>query len=211
MTKLVTDATGALLPCFSLLFVATEILPSSAEAAFGWRHFPLSRLHTLKLRSTDITDSSLGRLLTLCGLTLSHLDVSFSSLKSLDFISSALHALPEWKLEKLVASGLPLSPTTLERFFAPLAARPDAERRLFKVLKLGSIPASSTKAPGLTDAVLAKILPYLEKLDGLESVGLHANWGLGKTVQPLSRFIEVVGRRCLVRSPPFFSPSSIGD
>ncbi|BGP15493.1 hypothetical protein JCM10213_005760 [Rhodosporidiobolus nylandii] len=175
----------------------TKLLSDATDAALGWKHIPLSRLKTLKLRSTDITDSSIGRLLTLCALRLEHLDVSYTSLKSLDFVSSALHALPEWRLEKLVASGLPLSPATLEGFFRPLSERPEEERRRFKILKLGSIPASSTKAPGLTDAVMAKVLPYLEKLDGLESVSLFQNWALGKLAHPLSRFIEVIGRRCI--------------
>ncbi|GAA5906481.1 hypothetical protein JCM6882_004447 [Rhodosporidiobolus microsporus] len=174
----------------------TKLINDATDAALGWRHIPLSRLRTLKLRSTDITDASIGRLLTLCGLSLTHLDISFTALKSLDFVSSALHALPEWKLEKLVASGLPLSPVTLEGFFRPLSERPEDERRRFKTLKLGSIPASSTKAPGLTDAVLARIMPYLETLDGLESVSFFQNWHLGRLEQPLSRFIEVIGRRC---------------
>lgn len=126
------------------------------------------------------------------------LDVSYSNLKTLDFISSALHTLPEWKLTKLVASGLPLTPATLQGFFDPLAERPDEERRRFSTLKLGSLPASSTKAPGLTDAVLAKLMPSLEKLDGLEKVSLFQNWGLGKLEQPLSRFVEVIGRKCTV-------------
>ncbi|GAA5829866.1 hypothetical protein JCM11251_007913 [Rhodosporidiobolus azoricus] len=174
-----------------------KLIDDATEAALGWRHIPLSRLRTLKLRSTDLTDSSIGRLLTLCSLTLSHLDISFTALKSgLDFVSSALHALPEWKLEKLVASGLALSPVTLEGFFRPLSERPEEERRRFKTLKLGSLPASSTKAPGLTDTVLARIMPYLEKLDGLESVSFFSNWHLGRSVQPLSKFIEVIGRRC---------------
>ncbi|GAA5866674.1 hypothetical protein JCM8547_002719 [Rhodosporidiobolus lusitaniae] len=170
---------------------------ATSAAPSGYRHFPLSRLRALKLRSTDITDASIGRLLTLCALSLTSLDVSYTSLKSLDFVSSALHALPAWNLEKLVVSGLPLSPASLEGFFRPLSERPVQERKKFRILKLGAIPVSSTKAPGLTDAVLAKVLPYLEKLEGLESVSLYQNWGLGKTREPLGRFMETVGRRCL--------------
>lgn len=132
--------------------------------------------------------------------------MSYSGLKTLDFVSSALHTLPEWRLEKLVASGLPLSPATLEGFFRPLSERPEHERHRFHTLKLGSIPSTSTKAPGLTDAVLTRLMPYLETLDGLESVSLFQNWDLGKAYQPLSRFIEVVGRRCLVRLALFTSP-----
>lgn len=173
-------------------------ITDATDAALGWRHAPLSRLRTLKVRSTEFTDASIGRLLSLCAPTLERLDVSYSNLKTLDFVSSALHTLPEWKLTKLVASGLPLTPTTLQGFFDPLAQRPDVERRRFSTLKLGSLPASSTRAPGLTDAVLAKLMPSLEKLDGLEKVSLFQNWGLGKLAQPLSRFVEVIGRKCIV-------------
>jgi hypothetical protein len=180
-------------------------ITDATDAALGWRHAPLSRLRTLKVRSTEFTDASIGRLLSLCAPTLERLDVSYSNLKTLDFISSALHTLPEWKLTKLVASGLPLTPTTLQGFFDPLAERPDEERRRFSTLKLGSLPATSTKAPGLTDAVLAKLMPSLEKLDGLEKVSLFQNWGLGKLEQPLSRFVEVIGRKCTVST---HSPST---
>lgn len=180
-------------------------ITDATDAALGWRHAPLSRLRTLKVRSTEFTDASIGRLLSLCAPTLERLDVSYSNLKTLDFISSALHTLPEWKLTKLVASGLPLTPATLQGFFDPLAERPDEERRRFSTLKLGSLPASSTKAPGLTDAVLAKLMPSLEKLDGLEKVSLFQNWGLGKLEQPLSRFVEVIGRKCTVSTCPQLS------
>ncbi|GAA5987423.1 hypothetical protein JCM11641_002286 [Rhodosporidiobolus odoratus] len=173
-----------------------KLLTDATDAAIGWRHLPLSRLRTLKLRSTDLTDSSIGRLLTLCGLTLERLDISYTHLRSLDFVSSALHALPAWRLTKLVASGLPLSPATLEGFFKPLSERPPEERRRFAVLKLASIPASSTKAPGLTDAVLTRLMPYLEQLEGLESVSFFQNWGLGKSMEPLRTFVETIGRRC---------------
>ncbi|GAA5986577.1 hypothetical protein JCM10908_003807 [Rhodotorula pacifica] len=172
-------------------------ITDATDAALGWRHVPLSRLRTLKVRSTEFTDASIGRLLSLCAPTLERLDVSYSSLKTLDFISSALHTLAEWKLIKLVASGLPLTPATLQGFFEPLAERTDEERRRFTTLKLGSLPASSTKAPGLTDAVLAKLMPSLEKLDGLEKVSFFQNWSLGKLAQPLSRFIEEIGRKCI--------------
>ncbi|CEQ40592.1 SPOSA6832_02219, partial [Sporobolomyces salmonicolor] len=173
-----------------------EVATGSTQAALGWRHVPLSHLRTLKLRQTDITDASLGRLLSLCATTLTHLDVSYSALKSLDIVSSALHTLPSWKLEKLVVSGLPLTSATMEGFFQPLSERPAEERARFKILKIGSIPASSTKAPGLTDAVLSKLMPYLVKLEGLVSVSLFQNWGLGKAKEPMRTFIEVIGRRC---------------
>lgn len=143
------------------------------DAAIGWRHVPLSNLRTLKLRSCDVTDASLGRLLGLCALTLQKLDISYTLVKSLDILAAALHATPKWRLEKLVASGLPLTAATLAVFLRRLAEdRPDEERRRFKTLKLGAIPSTATKQPGLNDAVLHKLMPYLERLDGLEKISL---------------------------------------
>ncbi|KAK4700682.1 hypothetical protein P7C70_g5563, partial [Phenoliferia sp. Uapishka_3] len=133
-------------------------------------------LHTLKLRSTDLSDSSLGRLLALCTLSLQHLDISYTQIKSLDILSRALHSSPSWRLEKLVASGLPLSPATLVGFFKPLSERGSEERGRLKVVKLGAIPSTSSKQPGLTDKVLEKVLPFLERLEGLEKVSFFQNW-----------------------------------
>lgn len=122
-------------------------------------------------------------------------------------VSSALHTAPEWRLEKLVASGLPLSPASLRTFFEPLSQRPLVERSRFKTLKLGAIPANSSRAPGLTDGVLEKILPYLEELEGLEHVSLFQNWELGKRAEPMTRFMRVLGRRCKVSILPSVVPS----
>lgn len=171
---------------------------STAEAALGWRHSPLSNLKTLKVSRTEVDDASLGRLLTLCALTLTSLDVSYTQIKSLDIISTALQTLPQWRLEKLVVSGLPLSAPSLKKFFEPLSTNPHRSR--LKTLKLDAIPNASTRCPGLTDAVVAGILPYWEALDGLESISLYHNWDLGKSYQPMARFIEVVGKRCKVSS-----------
>ncbi|SCV70963.1 BQ2448_3725 [Microbotryum intermedium] len=176
----------------------TKLIDDSIHAASGWRHVPLSQLRCLKLRSTDITDNSLGRLLSLCTFTLERLDISFTSVKSLDLVSSALHTAPEWRLEKLVASGLPLTPLSLQGFFGPLAEmRSEQERRRFKVLKLGSIPSTSTKQPGLTDAVLKGLMPSLVKLTGLESVSFCQNWHLGLAREPMASFISKIGIKCL--------------
>ncbi|KAI5480389.1 hypothetical protein MNV49_000964 [Pseudohyphozyma bogoriensis] len=174
----------------------TKLVDESTSGAIGWRHIPLSNLKTLKVRSTEITDSSLGRLLTLCALSLTRLDISFTQVKTLDIVSSALHATPEWRLEKLNASGLPLTQATLVGFFEPLSRRPEVERSRFAKLRLGSMKNVSVKCPGLTDAVFAKVVPLLEKLSGLRSVGLFQNWDLGKQSEPMSRFMKVVGRRC---------------
>lgn len=190
-----SSATPRVCPRAFLLHFTNKLIP---DAALGYRHVPLSNLHTLKLRSTETTDSSLGRLLALCSLSLAHLDISYTLVKSLDIVSSALHTAPEWRLEKLVASGLPLSSASLRTFFEPLSTRPLVERSRFKTLKLGAIPANSSRAPGLTDAVLEKILPFLEELPGLENVSLFQNWDLGKREQPMRRFMQVLGRRCKV-------------
>lgn len=160
---------------------------------------PLSNLRTLKLRSTDLTDGGLGRLLGLCALTLQRLDISYTAVKSLDILSTSLHTAPDWQLEKLVASGLPLTANTLVLFFEDLATvRNEEQRGRFKTLKLGAIPNTSTKQPGLNDGVLTKLLPHLERLHGLEKVSLYGNWDLAKAPAPMTRFIEKIGRRCKV-------------
>lgn len=131
----------------------------------------------------------------LCAPTLASLDISSTRVKSLDLLSHSLHLLPEWQLEKLVVSGLPLSSSSLVGFFRPLAERPPHERNKLRVLKLagmGVITRSST----LTDKVLQDILPWLEPLEGLDSISLAHNQELGRYAAAMGRFVEVFGRRC---------------
>jgi hypothetical protein len=45
-------------------------------------------------------------------------------------------------------------------------------------------------------------MPWLEQLEGLESISLYQNWGLGKGIQPMRNFMERIGRRCIVRPIP---------
>lgn len=168
------------------------------QAGSELRHHlpPLLHLRTLKFRSTELTESSLGRILNLCSFTLTHLDISYTQVRSLDLLSRLLHTAPTWNLRKLVASGLPLSPVTLVGFFQPLSERPLEERTKFETLKLGSIPSASTKSPGLTDRVLAQLLPFWEQLEGLENISLFQNWELGKDKITVNRFMSVCGKRC---------------
>ncbi|GAA5883856.1 hypothetical protein JCM16303_007417 [Sporobolomyces ruberrimus] len=172
------------------------IIETATNSSSSLTCIPLCNLRTLKLKSTLVTDAALGRFLTLCAPTLARLDVSYTQLRSLDIISSALHTLPTWNLEKLVASGLPLTPASMESFFQPLSLRPLSERTKFKVMKLGSIPATSTKAPGLTDIVLKKLLPYWETLQGLEKVSLYGNIYLARSTDPMYTFMSKIGSKC---------------
>ncbi|GAA5927760.1 uncharacterized protein JCM15063_005988 [Sporobolomyces koalae] len=160
--------------------------------------FPLSRLQCLKLKNTLVTDAALGRLLALCAPTLARLDLSYTQCKSLDLVSAALESLPEWHLTKICLSGLPLTPATLETFFRIVAERPVEQRERFKVLKLGSIPASSTRAPGLTDDVFKRLMPSLESLTGLESLSLFGNIYLARSGQPMTSIISRFGKQCRV-------------
>jgi len=189
---------------FEMLFSqeVPNVLPVPVESANKVKAIPLANLKTLKLKNTHVTDAALGRLLTLCAPTLTRLDISFTDVKSLDIISSALHTLPTWNLEKIVASALPLTPASLESFFRPLAQnRTPEERNRLKVIKLGSIPATSARAPGMTDAVLTKLLPYWETFEGLEKVSLHGNVYLGKSKNPMYSFLSTIGSRCRVSVP----------
>lgn len=176
-----------------------KILDESKAIAVKAGHIlpPLSQLRVLKLRSTLVQDASLGRLLGLCATTLVSLDISFSEIRSLDILTRALSTLVDWKLEKLVISGLPLSITTLLAFFSHLAERPLQQRTIFRKLKIGSMPDISIAIPGLSDAGLSRLLPFLEKL-GLRSVSLFQNFRLARDVEPMRRFMNRIGRSCTV-------------
>lgn len=104
----------------------------------------------------------------------------------------------EWRLEKLVISGLPLSVNTLSTLFKYVSALPDEQKRRFRKLKLGSIPNVSIGIPGFDDTLMAVLLSSFQALS-LESISLFHNFGLGKRVEPMKTFIETVGRRCRVR------------
>lgn len=163
-------------------------------------HLPLSRLRTLKLRGTHLTDASLGRLLTLCAPTLASLDISSTQVRSLDLISRSLHLLPTWRLEKLVITGLPVSGRALVGFFRPLAERSREERAVFRKLKMAKMGLRDGSKE-LGDAELKAVLPWLTKLEGIESVSLADNKRLGTYLEPLGPFVEVFGRRCIVSCP----------
>lgn len=165
--------------------------------ALSFSAAPLAHLLTLKVRSTAITNNGLTQILSLA-TSLRSLDCSYSEVTTLDPLLHALALLPTFTFTKLVASGLPLPPKSLERFLAHVASRPADERALFKKLKLGSIPANSTRSPGLSDAVFATLLPHLEELS-LEHISLFSNHELGRRAQPMERFISGVGKRCIVR------------
>lgn len=166
------------------------------------QHLPLSHLRTLKLRGTDLTDASLGRLLMLCAPTLTTLDISSTQVRSLDLVSRSLHLLPTWGLKKLVISGLPVSARTLVGFFRPLAERPAEERAVFRKLKMAKMGLKDGSKE-LGDVELKAVLPWLRRLDGIQSMSLADNRRLGTYLEPLGPFVEVFARRCTVSRLPY--------
>jgi len=137
----------------------------------------------------------------LCAPTLTSLDIASTQVKSLDLVSRSLHLLPSWRLTKLVISGLPVSTRTLVGFFRPLAERPAEERRVFRKLKMAKM-GMKDGSKELGDAELKVMMPWLRKLDGMDSVSLADNKRLGTYLEPLGPFVEVFARRCTVSYPP---------
>ena len=166
----------------------------------------LSQLKNLNPRSTLITTLSLGKILTLCYRTLSRLDISHTAVNSLDRLWALLFPqkidpaapLIPWTLAKLNISSLRLSTRTILGFFRALSLLPLSSRLVFNTLYMNSMPVVSTGFPGLNDKEFAKILDCLEKIEGIERLGLSGNSSLGIAVEPMRRFFGGLGRRCRV-------------
>lgn len=152
---------------------------------------PLANLTSLKLRSTKIGDIGLKAMIELAP-KLARLDISYSAVRLLDSLQNALQKPETAAFEKLVLSGLTFRlQNGLQRFFKAYSQVDEEKRRALKVLKLGTL--------GLIDSVLAQLVPYLARLEGLEKVSLFSNSTLASgTGSGMLRFLEEVGRRCRV-------------
>jgi hypothetical protein len=158
---------------------------------------PLSQLKNLKLRSTSIGDLGLGRLLSLTP-RLERLDISYTQARKLDFVRLALvKSTSDFRLTKLVLSGLNLARGSLESFTSTLSQLPDEQRSRLKTLKLGTMGGEI-----LNDTTVYKMLPDLCKLQ-LESLSFHNDRQLGSQSRLWVTFMASVARRCKVRSSAF--------
>lgn len=152
---------------------------------------PLTRLHSFKIRHTQISATSLTPLLQKLPL-LRRLDVSFIPLRTIFH----QHGSPLYPpLEKLSLTSTPMPPHPL---LQALPHFPD-----LKVLNLGALGASAKTVRGhsvggasdtgrtLTDHVLYQVTDILnDHCQQLESVSLARNTLLGRSVQ---YFVEAVG------------------
>ena len=68
---------------------------------------------------------------------------------------------------------------------------------MFRKLKMANMGLKDGSKE-LGDAELKAVLPWLKKLEGIESVSLADNKRLGTYLEPLGPFVEVFGRRCTV-------------
>ena len=124
--------------------------------------------------------------------SVTRLDISYTSVKTLDSIQAALADSETAAFEKLVLSGLQFRlQTGLQKFFKAYSQIAEDRRKALKVLKLGTL--------GIIDSVLAQIVPYLARLEKLEKVSLFSNHTLASgTGSGMARFLESVGRKCRV-------------
>ncbi|KAG0150267.1 hypothetical protein CROQUDRAFT_713552 [Cronartium quercuum f. sp. fusiforme G11] len=133
-----------------------KLIDEAIQLAQIEKQIPLSSLKTLKLKSTPITDTGLGRLLGLCASTLERLDISYTKVERLDVLRLALfrhHISDEpstspCKLVKLVISGLAnpsvckhvartsRSPDSIFDFFEAFVREPEKIRDRFETLKM---------------------------------------------------------------------------
>jgi hypothetical protein len=129
---------------------------------------------------------------------LEHLDVSFTDLHSLDFITLAIPT-DAWSLVKVVLSGTKLRRHSLDRFLSHIASLPPAQRDALHTLKIGSMGLGRLEArlvsggpaanvADLDALALAALLPVLLDLAGLRRLSLHGNYALDRRDLPLYRF-----------------------
>ncbi|KAH9825280.1 hypothetical protein DFH28DRAFT_1144875 [Melampsora americana] len=140
-----------------------KLIDRATKLASERRHIPCSRLKNLKLKSTLVSDTGLGRFLNLCAPTLERLDISFTKVEGLDVLRMALFrigsslgtsSIPSLisspcKLTKLVISGLSilsyphskgrlsLARDSLVDFFDTFSSQPKQMRNRFHTLKMG--------------------------------------------------------------------------
>lgn len=145
------------------------------------------------MREADLSQLSLTPLLET-------LDISYTDVKSLDFIIPAIPT-STWSIRKLVLSGLKLKRSSLERFLKSLSLLPDDRRSLLRTLKIGSMGLGrheavlASTAVDLDSLALSDVLPYLESFSGLEKLSLHGNTALDRRPAVLSSFFSIVGYR----------------
>ncbi|KIK71212.1 hypothetical protein GYMLUDRAFT_66419 [Collybiopsis luxurians FD-317 M1] len=159
----------------------------------------MSKLQTLKLRSLQLSDSSIDFLLSLCP-NLRRLDMSFTATKRPFSFSSRrdIHAVSADftppKLEKLSLTSTPIGPSDLLQTISSFPS--------LQILSIGAVGAKGSigvaSAATLNDGSLQKLTVILQSFSNLRSVNMVSNTRLGISSQnALFNFIQQVGRQCL--------------
>jgi hypothetical protein len=113
--------------------------------------------------------------------------------RKLDLVSLALiNPSIEFRLVKLVLSGLNLARGSLETFTSAIAQLPPEQRSRLKILKLGTLGLEL-----LNDTAMWKMLPNLCKLE-LERLSFHNDRQLGSQSRVWVMFMASVARRLKV-------------
>lgn len=167
--------------------------------AEDYDYAPLSRLTSLKLRSTSVNDACLAAILPLTP-SLVKLDMSFTAVRAL----SALSNTPNLQKLSLTSNPLQLQGNLWKKV---------PELLHLQTLRAGGI--GENQSPTLTDSALRALTDALEPLEDLEDVSLVANSKLGLTstkgAGALADFVTRVGRKCTVRRSEVLQPCLCPD
>ncbi|KAF8634002.1 hypothetical protein AX15_001176 [Amanita polypyramis BW_CC] len=155
----------------------------------------LINLRTLKIRQTQLGDTSISFLINLCP-NLQSLDASFTLLKRPASLISTPHVPPLQKLSLTSTSILPRDLAPVLSLFPQL-----------RTLSLGALGVShgsqasigNTSAMTMDDAGLGAVTDALADIVCLERISLVGNTKLGMTAKhgpALSDFVSRIGRKC---------------
>ncbi|KZT21647.1 RNI-like protein [Neolentinus lepideus HHB14362 ss-1] len=159
-----------------------------------YQNFQMTKLRTLKLRQTRLSDHSLDPILVACP-NLKRLDVSFTLIKR----PAQLTGDSPPPLEKLTLTSTRISNADVVTIVSRLPQ--------LKILALGalgggqgsSVALANSSAMTLTDDTLRALTDVLDSFKHLEDVNLVGNTKLGlgsKQDRALAAFVRRVGRKC---------------
>jgi hypothetical protein len=188
-----------------------DTLSQATDMALRRGVLPLAKLRSLKLKSTGISDVGVGRFLSMVSPTLESLDISFTAVRTLDFLIATCFsstAIAHNKLRKLNLSGLTPKAGSLKKLFAAISnAPPDVALPLEK-LKLGSIGATLLATAGSNDFVDSKLIEQLRlallRCPHLFSLSLFGNERICNSSGMLAPLLTDLSERIRVRpcAPP---------
>lgn len=159
--------------------------------------FKLNELHTLKLRQTSLSDSSLTFLITLCP-NVKRLDVSFTLFRHPSPLLTDSQAPP---LQKLSLTSTAVSCADLVAILALLPGLQTLSLGALGVNRGSRTAIGNSSAMMMTDEALRSITDVMEPFKHLQDLTLVGNTKLGtgsRVNSALSSFVYRVGRKCKV-------------